>query len=100
MARVYKYPIAGKIVLPKGSKILTVCSKADGDFLYAQVPDNEKETEPHYFCVVPTGISFDDADCTYIGSYIEGDFFIYHVYEVDASKVSGGGLNGQGSRNP
>ena len=95
MARVYKYPIAGKIMLPKGAKILTVCSKADGNFLYAQVPDNEQETEPHYFLVVPTGPSFDDTGCTYIGSYIEGDFFIYHVYEVDAQKVLGGGVNGQ-----
>lgn len=64
MARVYKYPIAGKIMLPKGAKILTVCSKADGNFLYAQIPDNEQETEPHYFLVVPTGPSFDDTGCT------------------------------------
>lgn len=91
MAKVYKYPIAGKTMLPKGAKILTVCSKADGNFLYAQVPDNETETEAHYFYVVPTGLSFDDTGCTYIGSFIEGDYYIYHVYEVDASTISGGG---------
>lgn len=91
MAKVYKYPIAGKVELPKGSTILSVHAKADGNFLYVQVPDNVTETEAHYFCVVPTGISFDDTGCTYIGSYIEGDFFIYHVYEVDAQKVLGGG---------
>ena len=90
MAKVYKYPIDGKIMLPKGAKILTVCSKADGNFLYAQVPDTETEKESHYFYVVPTGISFDDTGCTYIGSIIEGDYYIYHIYEVDASKIQGG----------
>lgn len=90
MAKVYKYPIDGEIMLPKGAKILTVCSKADGNFLYAQVPDNEQENEAHYFCVVPTGDSFDDTVCTYIGSIIESGYFIYHIYEVDASKIQGG----------
>ena len=89
MAKVYKYPITGKIMLPKGSKILTVCAKADGNFLYAQVPDNEKEMEPHYFYVVPTGITFDDEGCTYIGSYVEADYFIYHVYEVYPNEIHG-----------
>lgn len=40
MAKVYKYPIAGKVELPKGSTILSVHAKADGNFLYVQVPDN------------------------------------------------------------
>ena len=89
MAKVYKYPISGSVLLPKGSKILTVCSKLDGNFLYVQVPDNEKETEQHYFRVVPTGAPFDDTGCTYIGSVILEDYFIYHVYEVDPKTIQG-----------
>lgn len=89
MARVYKYPITGKIELPKGSKILSVHSKCDGNFLYVQVPDNETEVEPHFFRVLPTGVQFDDTGCTYIGSVIEDDYYIYHIYEVDAQQVFG-----------
>ena len=81
MSRVYKYPICHEIELPKDAVVLSVHSKCDGVFLYAQVPENVTETEPHFFKMVATGDSFDASDCTYVGSFIEEDYFIYHVYE-------------------
>lgn len=46
-------------------------------FLYAQVPDNVTETEPHFFDIVATGDAFDASECTYVGSFIGEDY----VYE-------------------
>lgn len=85
--RVYKYPINPEINLPKGSIVLSVQCKCDGAFLYAQVPANETQTEPHHFYIVPTGVLFDATGCTYIGSFIEDNYYIYHVYEEKGESI-------------
>lgn len=91
MSKVLKFPLANRIAIPTGAKILSLQSKSDGDFLYALVPDDVEEKETHYFVIVPTGVSFDADNTHYVGSYIEDNFYIYHVFEVDDPTISGGG---------
>lgn len=79
---IYKFPVFPVVQLPKGSKVISVQSKEDGEFLYAQVPVGEKETETHFFRILATGDPFRPDGARYIGSFILADYYIYHVYEV------------------
>lgn len=80
--KVFKYPLANSIDLPKGSVVLSAVSKSDGCFIYAQVPQGVEETERHRFCILPTGMEFHADEMKYIGTVIEVDYFAWHIYEL------------------
>lgn len=90
MFKVYKYELKTEIELPKGSEVLYVQTKMDGNFIYALVPHGVTEVEKHYFAVAPTGTLIDLNIIKCIGCIIEANYFIYHVFEVESPKVSGG----------
>ncbi|MFA6711118.1 MAG: hypothetical protein WCS33_00170 [Candidatus Caldatribacteriota bacterium] len=87
MKRVFKYPLVmmdrNTIVLPKGSKILSVESQKDDIVVYAIVDDSvSTEVEEHVFLIRGTGHPADDVDGYDFLNTVKlyGDTLIFHIF--------------------
>jgi hypothetical protein len=85
MKRVYKYPIQGKIGIPKGAEVLTAryqhSTFGNGPMLWALVDANAEE-ETRQFLVIGTGEAV-PADSKYIATIEDAETgLVFHVFET------------------
>lgn len=83
METIWKFVIPlkdeSKISMPKGFKILS-CQKQQGEIcVWARVNDKAKQVEVS-FAVVGTGHPYPSDAWNYVGTVVDGDFYVWHVF--------------------
>ena len=87
MRRVYKYPLpiadAFNLELPAGADLLHVAEQAGTAYMWTMVNPDAAPTV-RQFALRGTGhpIENDDADLSYIGSFVMREQFVFHLFEV------------------
>lgn len=94
--KIFKYAIPGpgrfSIKMPRGSKVLGIGMQHSGFFadpvMWAQFEtENQDVLEERIFAVLPTGLEFDAAELSYIGTFQKeshNGVFVGHLYERKA----------------
>ena len=86
MKRVYKYPLGSKdqqeIMIPAGSKILSVETQDEHIVLYALVDDKVTHLNTYLVIIHGTGHNADDTeDCDFVGTVkLYGGALMFHVF--------------------
>ncbi len=80
---IYKYPLTSnkiKYALPLGVKFLDIQVQRAIPCMWFEV-DLSKDKEDRLFCLIPTGVEFDDTGMHYLGTFQEEETFVMHLYE-------------------
>lgn len=81
---IYKYEISPKmdLVIPAGSKILSVHSQGESIFLWTLVDTTVKEVETRKIRVFGTGHAISDGiDLNFLGTAFLPSGLVFHVFE-------------------
>jgi hypothetical protein len=83
MRAVYKYPIASRVMMPKGAKILHLGHQDDVMYFWVEIDTEEKIHEVRRFFVAGTGqVVPSDEKMTYRGTVIlHAGAYVFHVFE-------------------
>lgn len=83
---IWKYTLSetiSTVLIPKGSKILTVQLQFNEIAIWALINDTETEKEERKFQIIGTGHNINHGPGDYIGTFqMNGGMYVFHVFEV------------------
>ena len=80
--KIYNYPVKDEMTLNlrAGARVISIMTKENQPYIWVEIPD-EGEIEERKFQIFGTGWPIND-EVSYVGSYVEDDYFVWHLYEV------------------